>query len=358
MSSHLHSVLREQVLGAAAHGRTLRPHGSGSKDFLAQTLSGTPLDMRGAQGVIAYEPSELFITAHAGTRLADIESLLAAHNQMLAFEPPHLGPHATLGGALATGLSGPRRMAAGSLRDFVLGVTLMDGQGRVLRFGGQVMKNVAGFDVSRLIAGSFGTLGLILEVTLKVLPRPPAEQTRVLALDEAHALSTLREWGAQPLPLSATLWHDGRLAVRLSGAEPALAAAVRIIGGEPLAADDAAALWQSVREQRHPFFAGDAPLWRVALPPMAPALALEGRPLVEWNGLQRWLRSDIDADALRHAVRALGGHATLFRGGRAVDRALGVFEPLAPEVMAVHRRLKQAFDPSGVFSPGRLYAEL
>jgi glycolate oxidase FAD binding subunit len=358
MTHTFHAVLREQVLEAAAHGRALRPHGSGSKDFLAQSLAGVPLDMRGAQGVIAYEPSELYITAHAGTRLSAIESLLAEHGQMLAFEAPHFGAHATLGGAVASGLSGPRRISAGSLRDFVLGVTLMDGQGRVLRFGGQVMKNVAGFDVSRLIAGSFGTLGLVLEVTLKVLPRPQAEQTRVLALDEAQALTRMREWGAQPLPVSATAWLDGRLAVRLSGAQTALDAAVRNVGGDLIDAIEAAALWQSMREQTHDFFSGDTPLWRLSLPPLTPVLPLDGARLIEWSGMQRWLRSELDADVLRHAVKAVGGHATLFRGGRAVDRARGVFEPLAPEVMAVHRRLKQAFDPSGVFSPGRLYAEL
>jgi glycolate oxidase FAD binding subunit len=358
MTTSFHAVLREQVLDAAARGGTLRPHGNGSKDFLAQALAGTPLDMRGVQGVIAYEPSELYITAHAGTRIADIEALLASHQQMLAFEPPHFGASATLGGVLASGLSGPRRVAAGSLRDFVLGVSLMDGQGRVLRFGGQVMKNVAGFDVSRLIAGSFGTLGLVLDVTLKVLPVPQAEQTRVLELDETEALVRLREWGAQPLPLSASAWHDGRLCVRLSGAQVAIDAAARLIGGEAADGCAAAGYWQSLREHLQGFFAGDAPLWRVALPPVAPRLPIDGDVLLEWHGMQRWLRSDADADALRHVVSALGGHATLFRGGRALDRELGVFEPLAPEVMAVHRRLKQAFDPSGVFSPGRLYAEL
>ncbi|WP_018413403.1 glycolate oxidase subunit GlcE [Methyloversatilis thermotolerans] len=358
MTAHLHSVLREQVLDAAARGLKLTPHGSGSKDFLAQARVGVPLDMRGAQGIIAYEPSELFVTAHAGTRLADIEALLHMHGQMLAFEPPHFGPHATLGGAVACGLSGPRRIAAGSLRDFVLGVTVMDGRGRVLRFGGQVMKNVAGFDVSRLFAGSFGTLGLLLDVTLKVLPRPQAEQTRVLSMSQSAALATLREWGSQPLPVSATAWHDGQLHVRLSGAAAALEAAVRHIGGERL--DDGAAplFWTGMREHRHAFFAGDRPLWRVALPPRAPALDLPGEQLVEWNGMQRWLRSDATAADLRTIAGGLGGHATLFRGGTSALREAGVFEPLAPALMTVHRRLKEAFDPSGVFSPGRMYAEL
>lgn len=358
MAHPIHSTLRELVLDAAAHGRKLRPHGSGSKDFLAQQLAGAPLDMRGSQGVIAYEPSELYITAHAGTRVADIEALLAGQQQMLAFEPPLFGPDATVGGMVASGLSGPRRMAAGSLRDFVLGVTLMDGQGRVLHFGGQVMKNVAGFDVSRLIAGSFGTLGLILDVTLKVLPLPQAERTRVLELDDAMALLRLREWGAQPLPISATCWHGGQLHVRLSGAQAALDAAVRLIGGAAVDGVDAAALWRAVRNHTHAFFGGDAPLWRIALPPTAPHPALDGDSLTEWNGLQRWLRCDTGAEALRHVVGALGGHATLFRRGRIADRALGVFEPLKPGVMAVSQRLKQAFDPSGVFSPGRLYPEL
>jgi glycolate oxidase FAD binding subunit len=358
MTTALISALREQVLEAAAHGGKLRPHGSGSKDFLALHLAGTPLDMRGAQGVIAYEPSELYVTAHAGTRIADIEALLADHRQMLAFEPPHFGANATLGGMLACGLSGPRRVAAGSLRDFVLGVTLMDGQGRVVRFGGQVMKNVAGFDVSRLIAGSFGTLGLILEITLKVLPRPQAELTRVLEMDEASALHRMREWGAQPLPVSATCWHDGRLWVRLSGAQAALDTAGTHRGRRCACAGRCG--WTVAGRTR-----------TAARFLRRPCAAVAHRTAAD--GTADVARRQGDARMERHAALAAyrnGRRCTApcgprarwscdaVRGGRAVDREPGVFEPLAPEVMAVHRRLKQAFDPSGVFSPGRMYAEL
>lgn len=362
MSSHLHSVLREQVLEAAAQGRTLRPHGSGSKDFLAQTLSGTPLDMRGAQGVIAYEPSELFITAHAGTRLAEVEALLAAHNQMLAFEPPHFGPHATLGGALAAGLSGPRRISAGSLRDFVLGVTLMDGQGRVLRFGGQVMKNVAGYDVARVLAGSLGILGVICEVSLKVLPRPTATQTLRFEFDEGAALQRVNEWGGQPLPVAASAWFDGTLVVRLAGAAAAVRAARERLGGEAIDTALAATFWDGLRDQTDEYFAAaaadvasGASLWRLSVPSTAAPLGLAGATLFEWGGAQRWLCSRVPAQQVRDAAARAGGHAVLFR---AQDKSAGVFAPLSPPLARIHRALKQAFDPDGIFNPGRLYPDL
>jgi glycolate oxidase FAD binding subunit len=256
---------------------------------------------------------------------------------------------------VAAGLSGPRRAVAGSLRDFVLGVKLMDGEGRELNFGGQVMKNVAGFDVSRLVAGSLGTLGLILEVSLKVLPLPLAEATLRFEMAQEPALDAMNRWAGQPVPLAATCWHEGVLTLRLSGARAAVAAACDRLGGERLGEQEATDFWTALREQTTHFFAGEAPLWRLSLPAVTPPLDLPGAELIEWGGAQRWLRSSLDAASLRAAAAKVGGHATLFRGG---DRSGGVFAPLPPALMEVHRRLKQSFDPYGVFNPGRLYPEL
>ena len=347
---------RQQILAASAAGRPLRLRGGGTKDWYGQQLDGEVLDTRAYAGIIDYEPTELVITARCGTPLAEIEAALAARNQMLAFEPPHFGPGATVGGVVACALSGPRRASAGAVRDFVLGAVLMDGHGERLAFGGQVMKNVAGYDVSRLLAGSLGTLGLILEVSLKVLPLPLREATLRLDCAEIAALRLLNEWAGKPLPISASCWHDGVLSVRLSGAEAAVSAALQSLGGAVLAPDDAAAFWQSLREQTHAFFAGAGSLWRLSLPPHASAMILKGRQLIEWGGAQRWLKLDGDADAagsarIRQAVAAAGGHATLFRGG---DKAVGVFHPLAPAVATIHQRLRQAFDPAGIFNPHRM----
>lgn len=337
--------------------KPLRLKGGGSKDFYGGPLAGEVLDTRGHSGIIGYEPTELVITARAGTTLAEIESALAARRQGIACEPPQFGA-ATLGGAVAAGLSGPRRATAGSLRDFVLGVKLMDGEGRELIFGGQVMKNVAGFDVSRLITGSLGTLGLILEVSLKVLPLPVAEATLRFELPQDQALDAMNGWAGLPVPLAATCWQDDVLTLRLCGARAAITAACKNLGGEQIAEPEAAAFWAALREQTTPFFAGPdthAPLWRLSLPSVTPPLDLPGSQLIEWGGAQRWLRGDVDAASLREVAAKAGGHATLFRGG---DKAGGVFSPLSPALMEVHRRLKQSFDPYGIFNPGRLYPEL
>jgi glycolate oxidase FAD binding subunit len=339
-------TFREQILG----GRPLRIRGGGSKDWYGQGFDGEILDTRMYSGIVDYEPTELVITARCGTPLSDIEAALAEHNQMLAFEPPHFGPGATIGGVLASGLSGPRRASAGAARDFVLGAVLMDGRGQVLTFGGQVMKNVAGYDVSRLLAGSLGTLGLILQMSVKVLPRPLRESTLRFAMSEIDALARLNEWAGQPLPLSASCWHDGVLTLRLSGAQAAVDAAERALGGERI--DDGAAFWAALREQQHAFFDGADSLWRLSVPSAASAILLRGEQLIEWGGAQRWLKGATDAASIRRSVGAAGGHATLFRGG---DKGVGVFQPLAPAVASIHDRLKASFDPSHVFNPGRMY---
>lgn len=344
---------REQVLGAAAAKRSLRIRGGGTKDWYGQALEGDILDTRLHEGIVDYEPTELVITARCGTPLAQIEAVLAERNQMLAFEPPHFGDGATFGGAIASGLSGPRRASAGALRDFVLGVVLLDGRAEVLTFGGQVMKNVAGYDVSRLLAGSLGTLGLMLQMSVKVLPRAVRETTLSFDMTEIAALGCLNQWSGQPLPISASCWHDGALTVRLAGARAAVDAAERLLGGATRSDGDA--FWRSLREQRHPFFAGADCVWRLSLPSAAGAIVLRGEQLIEWGGAQRWLKAGCDPATvhnIRRAVKAAGGHATLFRGG---DKNVGVFEPLAPAIGKIHQRLKQGFDPYGVFNPGRMY---
>jgi glycolate oxidase FAD binding subunit len=342
---------QDRIRAAVAGKKALRLRGGGTKDFYGNALRGDILDTQGYAGVVSYEPTELVVTARCGTSLSELESLLRKNRQCLPFEPPHFGAGATLGGCVAAGLSGPRRAAAGALRDFVLGVKLVDGRAQALVFGGQVMKNVAGYDVSRLVAGSLGTLGLIAEVSLKLAPRPQAETTLRLDVPHERALELVNRWAGQPLPVSATAWHDGELSVRLSGSEPAVRAAAAKIGGA--AAPES--LWNAIREQTHPFFSGAEPLWRLALPSSAPPVDLPGRQLVEWNGALRWLKSNEKAGAVRDAARRLKGHATLFR---AADKSAGCFAPLEPATARLHRGLKAAFDPHGVFNPGRIYAEL
>ena len=344
-----------RIRSAAAEKKPLRLRGGGSKDFYGQALEGEVLDTRAYAGIVAYEPTELVITVRAGTPLAELEAALRAQGQQLAFEPPHFGPAATVGGMLAAGLSGPRRQCAGAVRDFVLGVRLLDGRGDDVSFGGQVMKNVAGYDIARVIAGSLGTLGLILEVSLKVPPLPFAEATLRLELPQDKAIALLNHWGGKPLPISACAWAEGELSLRLSGAASAVKAARETIGGELVPAEQAGRFWLAIREQTTPFFGGDRPLWRLSLPSVMPPLALPGEQLIEWGGALRWLSSKADARTIREAAAQAGGHATLFR---ASDKSAGVFTPLQPALVKIHRNLKQAFDPAGIFNPGRMYPDL
>jgi glycolate oxidase FAD binding subunit len=345
------AALQDQIRTAAARATPLRLRGGGSKDFYGNEPRGEPLDTRGYAGIVDYEPSELVLTARGGTALAEVEAILGEQGQCLPFEPPHFGA-ATLGGCIAAGLSGPRRAAAGALRDFVLGVKLIDGRGRVLEFGGRVMKNVAGYDVSRLLAGSLGTLGVIAEASVKVLPRPPAERTLRFDMDVTAALDAMNVWAGEALPISATAWHDGVLYVRLAGSAAAVQAATPRLGGTE--AGDSSAFWRAIREQTHAFFAGDEPLWRVAVPSAAAPLGLPGAQLLEWNGGLRWLRWRASAEEIRAAAKRAGGHATLFR---ARDKSAGAFTPLDPLLLRLHRALKGEFDPAGILNPGRMYAE-
>ena len=343
---------------AAAQQKTLRICGSGSKDFYGNSLSGDVLEVLPYAGIVAYEPKELVLTARAGTTLAEIEKLLADNGQMLPFEPPHFGAAATLGGCIASGLSGPRRAYQGAARDFVLGVKLLDGRGDLLTFGGQVMKNVAGYDVSRLQVGALGTLGLLLEISLKVLPHPIAETTVRFEMNQAQALEAMNRWAGQPLPLSASCHHEQALTVRLSGATSAVQAAQLKMGGEVV--EQSADFWRGLREQSAEFFQTALPLWRVSLPSTAQPLGIAGEQMIEWGGALRWCKTSDDAQAVRAIVKAADGQATLFRGGdRPVlssdEGGAGVFHPLPVPLLNIHRKLKQSFDPHGVFNVGRMY---
>lgn len=351
--------LRARIRDASARKTPLAIRAGGTKDFYGNAPRGELLDPRGYAGIVAYEPTELVITARCGTPLAQLEATLDAHGQMLAFEPPHFGAGATVGGAIAAGLAGPRRAsygtAYGGVRDFVLGAKLIDGRGDLLSFGGTVMKNVAGYDVARALAGSLGILGVIVEVSIKVLPKPAVEATLAFELGEAAAIERCNAWAALPLPISATAWHDGLLHVRLSGSLAAVAAARDKLGGVRVDEAHAASFWRGIREHTAAFFAVNAPLWRVSVPSTAEPLALEGTQLIEWGGALRWLRTELAAQQVRARAAALGGHATLFRGG---DRSIGAFTPLAPPLLAIHKRLKSEFDPAGIFNPGRMYENL
>ncbi len=345
--------LIDQVREALESDTPLDIQGGGSKRFYGRTPAGQPLSVAEHRGIVAYEPTELVVTARAGTPLTELEKTLAEQNQMLPFEPPNYDGHATLGGAVASGLSGPRRPWAGAVRDLVLGLRLINGKAEHMRFGGQVMKNVAGYDVSRVITGSMGTLGVITEVSMKVLPRPLASETRLLEIDARQGMEQVETWFKQGLPITGAA-HDGRhLHLRLEGAASAVKAGAEAAGGEP--DPDAGTWWAGLRDHQLPWFTGsNTPLWRISLPPLAPALDLPGEVFADWNGQLRWLRSDAEPEAIRRGCELLGGHATLFRGG---DRDGDVFHPQAAALIALQRRLKQAFDTKGIFNPGRLLRE-
>jgi len=346
--------LRSAVMEAHREKRPLQLRGAGTKDFYGESCEGAPLDLTGYRGVSEYEPSELVLTARCGTPLSEIESLLEHHRQFLAFEPPTLGGDPTIGGVIAAGLSGPRRAHAGAARDFVLGAALLAVDGEVLHFGGKVMKNVAGFDVSRLLCGSIGILGPILEVSLKVMPLPREEETLRFELGEAAALEAFNRWAGEPLPVSASAWWNGVAYLRLSGAPAAVRAARTRLGGEALEPEAAQAWWRGLRSQGHALLGAARSLWRLSVPSSAPPLALEGAPLIEWGGALRWYASELPASEVRRVATAAGGSALHWRGGVAGHR----FHPLPAPVLAIHRRLKERFDPHGIFNRSRLVAGL
>jgi glycolate oxidase FAD binding subunit len=364
-------LLLDRIQSAQSAHAQLRIRGGGSKDFYGEIPQGEVLDTRVLEGISSYEPTELVVTARCGTSLAELEALLASNNQYLPFEPPHFGAiqtsarerGATVGGMVAAGLAGPSRAVLGSVRDHVLGATMLNGKGEVLTFGGQVMKNVAGYDVSRLLAGSMGTLGVILEVSLKVMPIPPATVTLRMEMNQATALVKLNEWAGQPLPLNASAWWADNLFIRLRGSLAGVQFARRQLGGELVEPEFASPFWADLRNHHDDFFlkadaavAAGAALWRLSVPATAAPLAVAGELLIEWGGAQRWLCTTMAASTVRDiAIQAGGGHATLFK---AQNKSAGAFAPLKSPLDRIHRELKKSFDPTGIFNPGRLYPGL
>jgi len=359
MSDSAFLSVQERVRTAASAKTPLAIRGGGTRDFYGQAIVGDVVDMRALAGIVDYDPTELVVTARAGTPVAEIDDALAARGQMLGCDAPRFGIGATIGGLVATGLAGPRRPYAGAVRDLILGVRIVDGKGDDLSFGGRVMKNVAGFDVARLMTGALGTLGILTEVSMKCLPLPKLEATRAFECTADDAIRWTNEWGGKPLPISATCHHAGRLFVRISGSAPALEAATAKMGGSAVA--DGTALWESVRDHTHSHFVAAresaSAIWRLSVKATAPYRDLGGEQLIEWGGALRWLVAGprTDAGAIRAWAQGNGGHATLFR---AADKSPGVFHPLPQPIAELHRRLKATFDPAGILNRGRLYPDL
>lgn len=341
--------LQQQVLAAIENRQPLRLHGGDSKAFYGESVQAQPLDLSQHSGIVSYEPTELVITARCGTPLAYIEQLLAEQNQKLAFEPPHFDGSATFGGAIASGLAGPARPWGGAPRDSVLGIKLLDGQGRILNFGGQVMKNVAGYDVSRLMAGAQGTLGILLEMSVKVLPTSSTETTLILEMEPDVALQKMRELAAKPVPLTGACHWNNQLYLRLSGNQASVNAWRQKIGGETTA--EHSTFWQRLRDHQLSFFESDKTLWRISLPPATPKLSFEYNTLIDWAGAQRWVYSQHDAEIIRFEIPQYKGHAEAFRHA---PEGFPIFQPMEPRLVELHKKLRKTFDPMGIFNPGRL----
>ena len=352
-NSELLQQLCERIRRARDTGTPLRVRGGDTKRFYGRDIDGDELDLRGLDGVVSYDPTELVCTVAAGTTLTSLSRLLAENDQMLAFEPPVFGDGATIGGAVSAGLSGPRRPFSGSARDYVLGIDLINGDGQHLSFGGQVMKNVAGYDVSRLVVGALGTLGVITQVSLKVLPLARRELTLGFTMTVDRALETMSQWSSKPLPLSAAAHVDGRLVVRLSGSVTGVDAAAKQLGGDAIS--DGQEFWHQVRDLTHPIIAPQQQLWRLSVPAATPDIGLSNPQLIDWGGAQRWIVGTIDVDATRAYAKQYRGHLSFFRGEPRPDE---VFQPLDPVLERVHRRLKASFDPKSILNPGRQYANL
>jgi len=354
MSDFLDNLCRQVEL-AARNNTQLRPVGGGTKNFYGGPLQGEEVDMRQWAGIVEYEPTELVITVKPGTPLAEVEAALAAQKQELAFEPPRLGTNSTIGGTIASGLAGPARLSRGGVKDYVLGCTLLDGKGQLLQFGGVVMKNVAGYDVARVIPGSMGTLGIATELSIKVMPVAPAQATLQFEMDTNRAIVQSNEWLSKPLPVSATFFDSGKLTVRLRGASAAVQAALKNMGGEELPASQAQVFWTSVRDQQHEFFARAGELWRLAVPPTTVDLPLHGQSVHEWGSGLRWFRADAGTgeEQIRALAKRVGGHATLYRTANPEARTNAFQQPDAV-MLKLQRRLKEQFDPAGVFSINRL----
>lgn len=358
------NYFKDQILQASTEKNILRITGSGSKDWFGNNLKGTPLPTKAYQGIINYQPDELVITVKSGTLVKEVEEALAKNNQQFAFDPPHL-EGATIGGMVCSGLAGPGRAAVGGLRDFVLGANIMDGRGQIMSFGGTVMKNVAGYDVSRLLPGSLGTLALLLDVSIKVLPKPAASATLQVHIEQANAIALINQLASQPWPINASCWIGekmGTLYLRLNGAKAAVQTAITSFINEygmQLMADEIAHdFWVSIRDQQHPWFTNNAeqPLWRLAVAPTSQALPIAGETVIEWHGGQRWVRSHISNEAIKAIARSHGGHASVFKSSVKTNEMFSSLKdhPLTAALAPIEERLRKSFDPAGVFATERL----
>ena len=370
MNSDISQQLQQQVQNALAQKTALRIVGGNSKAFYGsrdgrtddRMAAAESLNIAGHCGVLNYEPTELVITARAGTLLSDIEKLLDDNGQMLPFEPPAYSAEATIGGTIACNFSGPRRAYSGAARDFLLGCKIINGKAEILSFGGEVMKNVAGYDVSRLMAGAMGTLGVLLEVSLKVLPKAEMQSTQIFHCSSVEALEKMHALSQTPLPISASSFHDSVLRIRFSGATEAVNAAIDTIGGDSM--DNAEQYWHDLKEQRLDFFSDDKPLWRLSLASDIESLPLgaghdDNDFLYEWGGALRWLKSDASSELIQETLAKVDGHASLFRHSKkSAELQAELFQPLSPGLLRIHKNLKQAFDPENILNPGKLYSGL
>lgn len=348
-------TIRQRVESARTSRRPLAIEGSGSRSFYGRRSTGTRFSLAGYSGIVEYNPTELVISARAGTRLVDIDRELAGHGQMLGFEPPAFGNGSTIGGAVAMGLAGPGRPWRGSVQDFVLGAGILSGHGRAMNFGGKVIKNVAGFDVSRLMVGAMGCLGILLELSMRVIPRPQCERTVCLDFPDADkAVALFNNLSSKPCPVTAAAWLDGVARIRLSGSEAGVRSSIRTVGGEEDGQGNV--FWDAIRNQTHGFFDGDRPVYRVCVKPSEPVFPEHRESvLIDWGGAQRWYRGPLDTASVQGALGRRGGHLSLFRHG---NRDAEVFPEPDPVVMQLHQSLKDAFDPDRILNPGRLYGGL
>ncbi len=352
MTEKLVQQYQQQIQDAYTSETPLCIQAGGSKEFYGRKIKAEILDVSANSGVISYEPTELVITVRAGTTISEINEVLAKHNQILAFEPPCFATSATAGGMVACGLSGPRRPYVGAVRDFVLGLKCLNGKAELLNFGGQVMKNVAGYDVSRLMTGAMGTLGVLLEISLKVLPKPKYELTLRGESDINTAIKLMNKWAGQSMLISAASFHDDNIFIRLSGHKSAVHAVSRQFSLSEYS--DGENYWESLREHKNNYFSAYEILWRISVPSTTGKLNLHGQWLIEWGGAQHWLKTSEPIEHVRNVVSEVGGHATLFRGG---DRAGNIFHPLSAGIEQLHVALKNAFDPKKILNRGRLYKE-
>lgn len=374
-TSHIHNndltdQLVSQVQSAYQNRQALAIQGNGSKLFLIHQVPGQRLSTASHQGIVNYLPSELTITVRSGTLLSDLKEVLTENGQMLAFEPPQFSANATIGGTIAAGLSGPSRPFTGSARDFVLGCKIINGRGELLQFGGEVMKNVAGYDLSRLVTGSYGSLGLILEVSLKLLPLPSREQSISFSLQLNQFAHQVQRLLLSGYPITAACYLDGQAYIRLAGSEKGVASSYQEISQllskqkfQPQEINNL--FWSELNEQQLSFFDQTQPLWRLSLPGKTENferyISAEDKQLIDWGGALRWFYSNQSADKIRSDAQSLGGHAQLFRGNEMDSDELKNVpkqQPLTPAIMKIHQQIKRAMDPHLILNHGCLYPEL